>query len=408
MEYNGVSYATEGDNMSDIILDQSGAANGFASDGAIVSSRGQADGRAKVILRREISDFEALPGARAAAYDLSQRIAREERKSVLLKTRDIKVSDDCVLTFGDEQHVLTRGALPGLCRMLGHTNGGAYLASVSPELRAHNLRTLLAQSDKAIQLRTRNNFEPDGGRQVYALVSADYPQTDAAAVLQHIASTAPTDAKADWRYQFATTRVEFRELQRQEINPDDYVYNKDVFQIGKLWSILDNGAAAIRAALLTFRRACTNMIIVRASDEYMVRTIHRGDDVRMGARLRDTSDRMGHAAAQFTQAWNGVRKVDALPAPTMDYAVKMYELLIQRGLLPTAKADAPLAVAGMAMAWSEEPGVRAADIINGVTRYARDMSVHGNAPFMVEDYEAAAGALTVMPYRDWQRLVIAH
>lgn len=393
--------------MSEIILDQGGAANGFASDGGIVSSRGDVDGRAKVILRREISDFEALPSARAAAYDLSQRIVGEERKSVLLKARDIKISDDCVITLGDEQHKLTRGALPGLCRALGHANGGAYLASVSPELRAHNLRTLLSTRDKALQLRTRNSFEPDNGRQIYALVGPDYPQTDAAAVLQHIASTAPTDAKADWRYQFATTRVEFRELQRQELNPDDYVYNKDVFQIGKLWSIIDNGAAAIRAALLTFRRACANMISIRSSEEYVVRTIHRGDDARMGARLRDTSDHMGHAAAQFVQAWNCVRKVDALPAPTMDYAVKMYEQLIQRGLLPTSKADAPLAVAGMAMAWSEEPGVFAADIINGVTRYARDMSVRGNAPFQVEEYEAAAGALTIMPYREWQRLVIA-
>lgn len=392
--------------MSHIILDQGAGENGFASDGGIVSSRGDVDTRAKTILRREIDNFEALPSARAAAYELSQRIIGEERKSVLIKARDIKVSDDCVLSYGDEQHKLTRGALPALCRSLGHASGASYLAGVSPELRAYNLRALL-NADKQLQLRTRNDFEPDGGRQVYAIVGPDYPQTDAAAVLQHIASTAPTDAKADWRYQFATTRVEFRELQRQEINPDDYVYNKDVFQIGKLWSILDNGAAAIRAALLTFRRACANMILVRATDEYVVRTIHRGNDARMSARLRDTSEHMGHAAAQFTQAWNCVRKVDALPAPTMDYAVKMYEQLIAQRLLPTSKADAPLAVAGMAMAWSEEPGVRAADIINGVTRYARDLAVRGDAPFLVEDYEAAAGVLTTMPYRDWQRIALA-
>lgn len=392
--------------MSDIVLDQGASADGFASQGAIVSSRGTVDTRAQQILRKEIDNFESLPGARAAAYDLGQRITKEERKSIVVKAADVHIDDDCVLTIGDEQHLLTRSSLPALCRQLGHTNGAAYLAAVPPDLRAHNLRALLKKADGPLQLRTRNDTRNDT-RQIYAFLSKDYPAYDATAVLQHIAATAQTDAKAEWRYQFETTRVEFKELQRQEINPDNYVYNKDVFQIGKVWSLLDTGSAAIRAALLTFRRVCANMILVRSSDEFVVRAIHRGDIAKMVLRVGDASDRMGHAAAEFTRAWNTVRAIDALPAPTMDYAVKLYERLIDRKMLPTTKADIPLAVAGMAMAWSAEPGVQAADVINGVTRYARDLAIGGASPFMAEEYEAAAGALTVLPYREWERLALS-
>jgi hypothetical protein len=58
----------------------------------------------------------------------------------------------------------------------------------------------------------------------------------------------------------------------------------------------------------------------------------------------------------------------------------------------------------MALAWSAEHGSSAADIINGVTRYARDLAVDGARPFDVEAYESAAGVLTTLPYRTWTRI----
>ncbi len=389
--------------MSYVTIDQAPDTAGFAQSARVFASRGTIASRAtRTILRKEIEDFDALPSAREAAYDLGQLIRAEERSSDLLHTKDIRVEDDGSLVFGDVAHTLTRPAFAALCRRLGYGSAANYLSDVPVDLRAYNLRRLLSDFAGNLRVCTRNDTED--ARQVYAVVSDNYAAVDATYVLDMIAASAPTDAKADWRYASYSTRLEFKELHRQEINPDDYTYTRDVFQIGKSWSVEDTGSAAVRAALLTFRRVCANMILVRSSDEFTVRTVHKGDVLKMQNKLSTSADMLGSSAQKFLSAWRTVRGVDVLPAPTMDYAIKVYQHLIDQKLLPTLKADAPTALAGMALAWSAEHGSSAADIINGVTRYARDLAVDGARPFDVEAYESAAGVLTTLPYRTWTRI----
>ncbi|MGA1354109.1 MAG: hypothetical protein ACO32I_04945 [Candidatus Limnocylindrus sp.] len=383
------------------------AVNGFASEGPTVSSRGTYNAKTESVLRREISDFEALPSARAAAFTLVEMLQKEQRQTLVCKPKDIKIGDDAAITLADEQIMFSKQAFQGLCRQLGWSGAAGYLSAVSPELRAYNLRALLRGSSlDALQIRVR--VAPSGERSVYAVVGQDYPAADGITVLQHIASHAPTDAKADWRYSYANTRIEFKELLRQEINPKNYVFNKDVFQIGRAWNIVDTGAAAIRAALLTFRRQCANMILVQSNEDFIMRAVHRGDLDAMQRKLVNVTSSLGDASAKFISAWDSARDIRVLPDATMDYAVKMYERLAADKYLPVTKADAPLVVAGLAMAWSDEHGVSVADIVNGITRYARDLSVKGSRPFVVEEFESAAGDLLTLPARQWTRMALAH
>lgn len=377
---------------------------GFAAAHSIVTSAGATelseDGKA--ILRREIEEFDALPDARDAASHIAQIIEAEQREEINIDPKTVKVHDDCTIELAETTHGLSDIGFSMLARAIGPSGSTSYLRNVDVDLRAHNMRTLLSRHDEPIKLRTRNTATGDG-REIFSIVTSTYPTVYASDVLRRVATRAATDAKGLWTYNPNTTKVCFRELMRQEINPDTYRHSADdVFQIGREWSLRDDGASSVRMALLTFRQACANMLMLQ-SDAFIRRVRHRGNRESMMGRVDNLFSRTSEFTRLFSESWNAARitKWCSDEHPSLDVAVSAYALLLNKQHLPSSK-DADMLAADLGVAWLAEPGNTVADIVNGATRYARTLSVTNSDCFRSQKLEAAAGALLTLPAKTWE------
>lgn len=374
--------------------------NGFSVEHSMSASRG---GDGPHVRRAVLPNIDLLPPARDAAFDLARRIEKEERSSALYKHSEIKVLDDGKWKLGDEELFISRGAFATFANGLSVTSAGSYLANVDPDLRAYNVRHLLNKApDNVRKFAMRNS--PAGGREIYAVMGQDYPLVGAIQTLDQIARRAPTDARAEWRYDPNTTRVQFKELLQNKINPSPERALADAFQVGRSWSMRDNGATSISIALLTFRMLCSNMLVWAETKNQPVRIVHRGLVENVTRRLLEGFDDVTDMVRTFTYRWSGMREQRALAAPTLDHAVRALEYMVSQRLLPIPKLDAAVPLAGMAMAWTEEPGGTAADIINAVTRYARDMTTDASQHFLPDELEVAAGDLMHLSASRWRQI----
>jgi hypothetical protein len=376
--------------------------HGFSTPHATLASQGEAVSKGTLIRRRITEHVQSLPTARDAAFDLARIIDAENREARVLRNNEITLSDDGTWCAGGDKLRISRDAFTSLMAKVGGAGAASYLSGVDPDLRAYNVRALLAKNPNDLRKYAVRDGR-DGQREIYAIMGENYPLVGAKETLDQIARRAPTDSRAEWRYDPNSTRVEFKELMRSEVTPTLKQWD-DVFQIGRAWSLKDNGAAAIKVALLTFRMACSNMLIWREDNSYAVRVLHRGAASSVAERLLDGFNEVGDLLRSFTYRWAGVRDIRALESPTMDHAIRTFEHLIDTKRLPVSKKHAPVAVAGLSVAWTAEPGDSAADVINSVTRYARDLVTSPTEHFAADELEAAAGGLMQLTPSQWDAI----
>jgi hypothetical protein len=241
----------------------------------------------------------------------------------------------------------------------------------------------------------------DGGREIFAITDANYPDVYANSVLRRIASNADPDAKSEWTYDANTTRVNFKELMRQEISPSDYKHSADdVFQIGRSWSMRDDGSTSVKMNLLTFRQLCANMLIL-AADSYLKHVRHRGEDHKILGRIDKLFDQTAGFSEMFSRKWGASRLIKWNENPTLDAAIAAYGLLINKRHIPVT-GDRDLFAATLGTKWLEEPGDTVADLVNGVTRYARNASISNSSRFGASELEKSAGKLLMLPAKTWE------
>lgn len=390
--------------MTTLTLKAPPTIRGFAAAHPLMVSRDgtEISDTQKSILRSQIESFDALTDARDAAAHLATIIEAEERDTVILKPTDIHVGDDCAVRIAEEDYGISDVGFTMLARAIGPSGAASYLRAVPVELRAHNIKALLAHRTEPLKLRTRNGADP-GSREIYSIVSDSYPSVYASDILRRVATRAATDAKALWTYDPNTTRVSFKELMRQEINPDTYTHSSDdVFQVGREWSLRDDGSTSVRMALLTFRQLCANMLML-ATDSFMKRVRHRGDVTSMLTRVDGLFDQTSEFTRIFSESWNAARHTRWATdeEPRLDTAIDAYGYLLAHKHLPASK-DKDLLAADLGVAWMAEPGNTVADLVNGVTRYARTQPATNTQKFRAQELETAAGTLLSVPTKTWE------
>lgn len=380
-------------------LDAPATMRGFAAQHSLrVSGSTELTNNEKSILRKQITDFDALPSARQSAADLASIIEQEERSEIKISTKDITLHDDMKFSFGETNHGISGGGFKSLARAIGPQGAASYLAGVTPELRAHNLRELL-KSPRPLKVRVRNAAN-NTGREIFAITDASYPDVYANAVLRRIAAKASPDARAEWTYDANTTRVSFKELMRSEISLDSFKHSADdVFQIGRAWGIRDDGASSVSMNLLTFRQLCSNMTIL-AADTYLKRVRHRGEGEAILGRIDKLFEQTAGFAKLFSEKWAGARATKWNSDPTLDAAITAYGMLISKRILKPI-GDRDLFAAHLATNWLEEPGDSVADLLNGITRYARTLSITNSHSFGGSELEQSAGRLLTLPASTW-------
>lgn len=385
-------------------LDAPPTLKGFAAKHSIVTSADatEINDSQKAILRTQIEDFDALTDAREAAAHLAEIIEAEERAEININPADVKVHDDCTIEIAETSHGLSDVGFSMFARAIGPSGSASYLRNVDVDLRAHNMRALLAKRDAPLKLRTRKAV--GDGREIFSIVTHTYPTVYASDVLRKVATRAAVDAKGLWTYDPNSTRVSFKEMMRQEINPHSYRHSADdIFQVGREWSLRDDGASSVRMALLTFRQACANMLMLSQSDAFIKRVRHRGDRSSMMTRVDNLFSQTAEFTRLFSQSWSAARSTKwcADEQPSLDVAVSAYGLLLNQKHLPPSK-DADMLAADLGVAWLAEPGNTVADLVNGATRYARTLSVTNSDCFRSQELEAAAGNLLALPAKTWE------
>lgn len=374
---------------------------GFAANHNLIASGNTTLSKNQsALLRKQIEDFEELPMARESAAELAARIENEEREVSKVAYRDISVADDMSLTVGENTLQLGIIAFKGLLRAIAPQGAFSYLKGVDPDLRAHNLRTLLL-SDKKVKLRTRINSSGKG-REIYAVTSEEYPDLYASEVLRTISRKTTAEARALYTYDPTTTQLSFKELLMKEIDPTSFRHGcDDVFQIGRGWSIKDDGKTSIKMNLLTFRQRCANMAML-SSDGYTKKVRHRGQDAAVLSRIDNLFAATGGLVEIFSSKWANARLESWHKQPDVELAMTAYGMLIHNKNL-TPIGDKDIFAAALASTWNEEPGGTVADLVNGVTRWARTGSVSNSNKFGVDKLETEATQLMSLPARTWER-----
>lgn len=385
---------------STISLKASPTIRGFAASQSLVSSGNyELTSGQQSLLRRQIENFNALPNASDLAANLADRIDAEDRQSAVINIRDIVVDDDMTIKFGDIDHEVTQDAYKALLRGIAPRGAYSYLTGVDVDLRAHNTRALL-QNDGKVKVRTKNG---ESGRVIFGVVPESYPDVYANDILRTVSRKTAPDAKATFVYDPNTTELSFRELLMQEINPSTYKWSKDdTFQVGRGWSLRDDGSTSIAMNLLLFRQACANMQLLSA-DSYLKRVRHRGQEASVIGRVDDLFKQTGGFVEAFSRAWSNARSVCWASDATFDRASDAYGYLINKKHI-TPQGDKDVFALTLATMWLEEPGDTVADLVNGITRYTRTGSVSNSSKFSLDKLELQASNVMTLPSSTWNHL----
>ena len=374
---------------------------GFAKSHSIVLNRAEISDHQRSALRKTVDDYNALPPAKQAALDLIQRIREEERDEHLINPKDIKVEDDTSFTFGGESHPLSSTGFKGIVRSIAPSGALTYLSNIDVDLRAYNLRQLLAKKDKPLKVRTRKGAEGEG-REIFSIVGHEYPDVYSDNILETIFKKADPESRGLFKYNPNTTALSFRELTQAPIDVSSYKHSsEEVFKVGREWFLRDDGATSIALSLMMFRQLCANMAILSPDVLNYKKIRHRGEPKAVLGRVERLYDQTGSFTKMFVEKWGASRITQFHANPTVDIVADIYGHLLNRRKLNAYGNDKNVLAACFAQGWSNEPGNTVADLINGVTRYARNYATTNSGPFTARQLESDAGNLLALGSTFW-------
>ena len=151
--------------------------------------------------------------------------------------------------------------------------------------------------------------------------------------------------------------------------------------------------------LLMFRQACANMQMLSA-DSYLKRVRHRGKEEKVIERIGELFKQTGGFVEMFSKAWSAARSVEWNGEPTFEKAITTYAHQLNKRHLH-AIGDKDVFALTLASFWMQEPGGTIADLVNGVTRYARTGSVTNSGKFALDRLETEASNLMTLPASAW-------
>ncbi len=279
-----------------------------------------------------------------------------------------------------------------VARMGGPQSSTSYLSDCPPTLRAHNFNYWNdnAQSmGKEKPAKVRTMLVKDRERTAYAVLSPQYQVRDLPECLpvftKALESIGATGARGD--YKMAGSRWSMRATFHSPISPEELRVG-DIFR-GAVWmSGIDDGTGCVKVGVGVERARCCNLTTIWAKEVSGLRHNSRDFDRRLVELMRTAVKAIEGFATKWADAtrdsiFDGVW---ADPDPK-----KVFQLLVQRGLVKLTGEGKEELVEKLVRAWQVEPGFTRADVVNAVTRAAHTES--WKSPWAQEELEAQGGQL---------------
>jgi hypothetical protein len=353
-----------------------------------------ADSGVKAQRSRRAEYLDQLPVEDIAA-ELSQRVADEHRKEVIVKARDLAsgLAINGKLTFDGlrlhEQAIkgmLTRVESCATSYVFGLRDRIAEaLKSDTPNADAINaektelLETLRyelhRQGDVEIMLRTR-----DGLKDVFAAMSPGYAVADAPSTLPHILAQLPSNARGTYSYDPITTATQFRASVWTPTPAEEQAVG-EAFEAYVAYSTRDNGTGSWNGGGGVLLVRCLNATTYIAHDG----TTRRRHVGRIVLDIPAIAARATHAINVLCQAWGKARETRLDSTITSDsgrlipieevipgYYRSMFTARESAlvGVIPGRREDHIKALTPLYFSERRDPeAVTKADLANGVTRY---------------------------------------
>jgi hypothetical protein len=329
-------------------------------------------------------DVDALPKARTALRGLEQRIKSEGRADRTLAARALSLGNDGTLSRGGPRLALTERALKSLCSFVT-PGGAAYLSACPPDLRATNVNHWLQaqEAERELTVRLRKG---GAGPECFAVVGPRYAAFDGDRVAAEVAAALPDDARADVTYDGYKMRANI--LWHSNVDTSD-VAAGEIFKAGILVRSSDDGSGSIKVDSMVWRNLCLNLIIVDRAEQSHMRRRHVGSQSSIGDAIRTGMAEAMQAMRHFRTQWGYARTVDVAEkfnARPQD----VFGSWIDDELV-AAPGGRALVLDRLMTAWRKEPGERATDYVNAVTRAAHEAT--WASPWVADDLQQQAGKL---------------
>jgi hypothetical protein len=353
--------------------------------------------------------WESQADAVEALINTRDIVRREERRDVLVKGADLRMTDRGFLRVpgvGDLQ-IPARVWQPFTARV-GIPYGAGYLAACSPELRAINFnRWVTGQGHGSTETFVPGDFKlrlrkgKCGDLEIYAAVGEKYASLDTDRVCELLARGLPADGRAEVHYDGFRMKTEV--TWHSDVRPENYVVG-EYFKTGMRFACDDTGGGSITGLATLLRNLCLNLIILHSAELSILDRSHRGNVDRMIREIRDGIEAGREATGPFIEQWSKARRPDqSLRAIVVDAENPRADLshvsigdLAWGAFLAASKRDLiPVglkAVPALFSAWSVE-GLNdptRAGLANGLTRFAHTRQ---SDPWAADDIEKAAGRL---------------
>ncbi len=355
-------------------------------------------------LRESRQKWEDLPLAAEVADSAAKMIREENRKDYNINPQNLKFVDGKLVIPGGESLGITRHAIQQLASMVAPrgSHAASYVSNVDIDIRdyAMNRHFQKPLNNKAVKLRTRQEGSED--RSIFAVVSSEFPSYDSNHVLESIRDVMDPRAKGVFKYSGDGGKMVFDVMYHSDISPSDAAAG-EIFKVGLRVITADDGSSSYKVSLLAYRNLCLNLIIIAKGDISLLKNIHRGQAERIKesvvTKVVEGVSRLDGFATQWTKA----RKEIIPDFDNVETVEKMYLELLNRKILRIPGNAEKVAIL-LSRAWAEEKGNTKADLLNGVTRYARDNGWSPSQWMENSDIETSAGDLLYATVR-WSGLI---
>jgi hypothetical protein len=339
--------------------------------------------------RTSRQSWEDMPETVQGLQGVYEAVRAENREDHVVRVRDLRMSEDGTLDFGEGPVRLEDQGLRALVSRNAEVlpRAGELLARVDPELRANILNRQLGQvgRDKELKLRLRDGRD---GRQVFAVVSPRYAPFDADRIATTLASALHgSGMRGQVLYDARTTTLRADGLLHAD-QPVDLAAG-DVFKLGVQFRSNDAAGGSIVGKAIAWRNLCLNLIIIGTGEAELLRRRHIGAVGEVLSDVRTAATQASEMFVDFASEWGVLRGTDAtelFEVASVEDAIA--ELVGMKELDVGVRRDALVEM--LLTGWRHEPGDSVADLVNSVT------AVH-----LLEDiddwqrqrFEEAAGAL---------------
>ena len=388
-------------------------AAGFLPDATVYAIGSQVNSTGVENARKYRKEWEQNPDIREPLTLTRDMVKREQRTDLTVSPSQLRFTQTGMLRVPSVGDVgLTRATLGRLVSGLKIPGGAEYLASVNPELRAHNLNHWLAgdapRSDLDwttgdVKLRLRQS---ENGPELYAIVGPGYTAIDVDTICESLLRNLPQGGRGTVFYDGARVKVDVQWA--SNVQPTEYVAG-EVFRAGMSFTSSDTGGGALNGWGTLLRNLCLNLFILQNAKKPILHERHIGDDSRIRRSLAAATKQGEASISHFLDAWGHARRaplatlVSDTENPQRDLSAESLTQLAwgaflaaqKRDLVCVTKAEIPQVL----RAFHVEPEPNLVGVVNAFTRFAHETP--GLDPWRSQKIETEATALLQIKSLPW-------